>query len=512
MRHVRFVALLAASAFAAGARADVVRLRNGGKVEGEVVSETPTTIVVNSAGGKVVLDRALVESVERVARVVPVERTATKTGAHFSVTCHFDDEACAAEALAAAEAAWPATLELLGAEPPTIEHPLDVHIYRDPAEFAAVDAKLTGGKMAGDHSGFADPRTRTAHLLVKPDYDDAVWRRVGVPRDCLASVAHEASHLTVQACIDNGARFPSWLAEGIALHVETKVRIALGAGAGVGPSMRTYRCRDLRKCGLLAEPRALLQSRVDHLDPQDRYALYATFFEFLLRPERLKQTNALFATIRATPAGDDFGARLTAAIDATWDGAALDEMNDAFRRYVDSLQPTWDVWWGHMDVAGARWVQWSDDDDGTYAFPAPPIRAKKYIISGSFELAAGAARQAGVVVGEADAGRVVVLFDANDGVCVQEYRSADKQWHDVEFDGAAKTRRIADAKTSFEIHVVGDAIHVALDGNDVGSVSLKGRGLSGSWGVYAHAKSAVIWTDVALKESARPPRDDVTPR
>lgn len=56
------------------ARADVVKLRNGGEIEGTVLQETPTRVAIRMAYGTVSLERAQVASIERKPFIEPPPR------------------------------------------------------------------------------------------------------------------------------------------------------------------------------------------------------------------------------------------------------------------------------------------------------------------------------------------------------------------------------------------------------------------------------------------------------
>jgi len=494
-RRTVLVALLVA---VASARADVVRLKNGGKIEGEVVSETPTTVVVNSGSGKVSVDRALIESIERTPTPAPTIVT-TRTGPHFRVSCHFEAGVFADEALAAAEAAWPATIEALGAAPAALERPLDVHVYRDPAEFAAVKLKLMGGVDRRDHSGFADYASQTAHVKISHAYDDAVWKRFGSPTHVLDSVAHEAAHLTALTCAANGRFHPRWFSEGLAEHA-AKVVHRGRAGRG-GPasdahmSAQMSECRLLRRQGLLPEPRAIVQGRIDHLDEYDRYAVEWAFFELLLTPEQRGRTGKLLAEMSSMAAGDDFGGRLTGVVEKLWGDKGLDDLNDALRRLVDSFEPPWDTD-GTIDVRGEQWIQWAEAD-GARSWRTARIGRKDYRLTGAFEIVSGDARRVEVDLGRDDAGFVAVAFDANGGVSVSQYSEADGEWRVLASGGDAGT--IGAAKTEFEIRVGVDSIRVSVGGKEVVAAPLGDRDLFGAWGVGVHAGAAAVWTGVTLQ-------------
>jgi len=492
------VALCVVAAIFGVARGDVVHLKGGGKVEGDIAVETSTTIVVNAADGKVSIDRSDIESIERSATSAPTPPT-VRTGAHFRITCHFASDSCAEEALAAAESAWPLTLAVLGVDPRPVDSPLDIHLYRNPAEYAAVNAKLVGGVMSG-YEGFCDRKTHSAHVRVLPDYDDVLWNRVGAPRDFVQAAAHEASHLTMDACFVNGVHAPEWLSEGVALHVEGQVAAVRGWRAADVPDVRESNrmaaCLRLRKDGRLPGAWEIFHGRLARFGIDDRYAIHWAFFELLHRREHWEITQKLFADMRGMPAQDDFYQQLSALAEATWGRKGLDELNDSLKKYVDTFRPTWETQ-GNLDVSGGRWIEWTNIDSPAWAWRVAEIGRRIERMTGSFEIPAGSMREVSIDLGRSEAGFVAVIFNSTDGVRISEYKTADKSWHDV--SGSLSGQPIVDAKSEFEIHVVGDSIHVALAGKEVASATLAGRDLSGPWGVGVHAGTTAIWTGVTAK-------------
>jgi hypothetical protein len=500
LREWSIVAPICVLAAFAVARADVVHLKNGGKVEGRIVEENPASVVVDTGGLRASVDRADVESIERAPPPAPT--VSVRSGPHFRVTCHFVSDSCAEEALAAAEAAWPATIEFLGAAPVALERPLDIHVYRKEAEFAAVDAKLNRVPMTKDHNGFSYPASRTAYLVVRPDYDEAAWKRVGAPRDALVGLAHEASHLTAFACLNNAAYHPEWLKEGMAQHVERRVFSAStwGADPALYPatSYDMTRCLRLRREGLLPEPRAIFQSRLGHLDVADRYAVHWAFFEFLLRQEQRSRTDALLATARVLPSGDDLGRRLSDIAEKLWNGKGLDALNEAFRAHVDEFAPTWDIeYGGAFDVGRDSWVESATDAvNAVHAWRVPGAARPDFRVSGAFEILAGD-KLAAVELGRTDAGAVVVDFTSKNGLWLYERRYADDSWRSVA--NSPYVPPAAGARIEFVVHVVGDTIRVDLAGREVLSGTIAGRALTGPWGVTVNPGTTALWTGVKLE-------------
>jgi hypothetical protein len=493
--------LLVSLLVAAAARADVVHLVGGGKLEGEIAEETDKFVVVKAGGGKVSIARSQIESIERTPAPPPLPKNAsTKTGPHFRVTCHFADDAFAAEALAWAEDAWPATIEAIGAAPAKLDHPLDVHIYRDPDEFAAVEKKFFGGSAPKDRGGFADRGTQTAYVTVQDSYDGAVWKRFGAPTWKLDTVAHEAAHLTALVGAANGRFHPSWFAEGLAEHVEKFVHRARtdagGPTSDLYMSMQMAACRLLRRQGLLPEPRAIVQERIGHLDEFNRYAVNWAFFELLLRPEQRARTEKLLAEMRAMEAGDSYGRRLAGAFDTIWGDAGLDDLNDAFRRLVDSFEPKWEAW-GAADVRVDQWITWSaDGKSGAEIWRPPGVAAKAFRISGAFEILKGDG-QANVLFGRNDDGFIAAALSGKTGATVYEYRASDKSWRTVAHGVDALP--VGEGPTAFDVQVDGEAVRVSVGGKPVVETTLPGRNLSGPWGVGVGAGTTAVWTGVTVK-------------
>src|SRR5262245_23667782 len=91
-----------------------------------------------------------------------------RTGSHFRVLCHFDDERAADAALETVEAVWPYASSLYGVADEPLDPPLVVHLYRNAADYHVADRELSGGRFA-ENLGFTDPATRASHVAVQPD-------------------------------------------------------------------------------------------------------------------------------------------------------------------------------------------------------------------------------------------------------------------------------------------------------------------------------------------------------
>src|SRR5512134_1990563 len=70
------VALVVVVSAVGPARADVVRLKNGGQIRGRVVEESETQVVVETDGGRVTLERRKVASISREAEPAPEKKPA----------------------------------------------------------------------------------------------------------------------------------------------------------------------------------------------------------------------------------------------------------------------------------------------------------------------------------------------------------------------------------------------------------------------------------------------------
>lgn len=243
-----------------------------------------------------------------VAGVAPLAAQAAPATSPFGAVAHFDDPQFAADAKSALDAVWALATTLFGA-PADAVPPMQVHCYRDHAEYAAAAAAL-GGPDPKVFPGFADLDTMTAHFYVGAavrDADGAVaaWVRSGM--------VHEAMHLAVRAiCGRPMGWYPRWFVEGTAMWAERQI-VTAGDGAEVGDDdegtedaenaasarrmrelLSVARVAVLHRDGRIPPATELLAGKSGNLSQPDEYPVFRLLFELLMT----EHADAMVAVLR----------------------------------------------------------------------------------------------------------------------------------------------------------------------------------------------------------------------
>ena len=115
----------------------------------------------------------------------------SKAGEHFRVVCHFDGDEIVSAALKTAEAVWPVADELFGIKAAAPKSPLEIHLYRNAADYERAESALTGGRFKANLA-FLQEGANAAHVAVQPDCTDATLQAVGLNAQTRRLIAHEA--------------------------------------------------------------------------------------------------------------------------------------------------------------------------------------------------------------------------------------------------------------------------------------------------------------------------------
>jgi hypothetical protein len=435
----------------------------------------------------------------------PAADDVVKKSEHYRVLCHGLDAAVADASLESAEAAWRVVADLFP-EAPVAPHAgaLDVHVYRRFEEFKAACAARGYEQLAAERLNLAFADTLTAYVWFRPECDDVAMARIGVPWGHRRRVAHEAAHLAFFERFRAGASLPDWLKEGPAIHAENASIVAMGFPPDLArdPTSggRIATCRRMRRLGVFPTASHVLLDRLGAMKRWDRMAVQWAFFRFLLDPVRLQRSRVVFDAARRMTPGQGGGDRLVAAARGAWGDDGFDALSDEFGAFVDTLSAEWDEWSGDLSVADARWIQTSDDGCAI-AWREGDVGRPEYAIDGAFEIEPGRkGSMMMVLLGRTDARFLVVCFDGGRGVDVYDgvrgKTTADVQWN---WMGGEKSDAPAiGVATRFEVRATKDAVQVKLGERDVLSVPLKGRDVTGPWGVGVSADALGIWDGVAL--------------
>jgi hypothetical protein len=433
-----------------------------------------------------------------------------RTGQHFRVWCHFDDEKTADAALETVEAVWPSSSSLFGLPDRPLEPPLDVHLYRRAADYLAVERQITGGRWA-ENLGFSDVGTRASHVPVQPDISDETLAAVGLTAQTRHTLAHEAVHLVSYRATAGSRTPPEWVSEGAAIWIERQTLVARGWSAGdeEDPFAATdmVAARELLAGGALPTATQILRGEAQRFGFRQRYAMQWLLFRRLItRNDGAKFRSALLEAMR-TPPGADHTKRFNAVVTTPYGTEGGDGLDLDFEQYVRSQRPAWVEPHRALSTAGGAWVQAAFADTKAIAWRTAPVGASRYEIRGEVEILPGLGErdQANVLFGrDDDDGYVSVAFAARDAVGIWRYLKREDRWERL---GAGATNALQlRRRVPFRIMVDRGRITVRVDGAEVVSADVKDRPLSGAWGLGVHQGAAAVWRRVRVEKPS--PRDE----
>ncbi len=425
------------------------------------------------------------------------DRRITLVGDHFRLTCHFDNRAVAQSALDIVEATWKPAAALYGVVDSDTGALLEVHLYRNAADYTAAEAQLTGGKFRRNLA-FAHWDTVTAHVAVQPDLSDEVLEHIGLSTQTLRLLVHEAAHLVRFRAMPNYRAHPGWFADGNASWIEVEVLRDRGLLESPvldpGFSTNVIRVQSLIERDRLPSVADVLLDRTDKLQFYERYACRWLLFDFTMRTRASAMKRAI-ADMRRFDDGADFTSRAAAAVRKRIGRAGWRKIDDEFRDFVRALQPQWEQVYRSLETDGDQWVQTAFRSTNAIAWRAQPIKPSSYDVAGTLTLLPGRATQLNLLLGRSRSGFVSVAFTAGYGVTVFEYHSRGDRFERLarQSVGLAPDKPIRFRAS----YLASGELSVDVDGKQVLEVDLD-RDMRGPWGLGAQAGSAGVWQDVEL--------------
>jgi hypothetical protein len=403
----------------------------------------------------------------------------------YRIVCHFECGAAAEQALRAADAAWPLARVLFDAEPPALDAPLEIHLYRTAADYRAARRGLL--RSPPRSLATTDPRTRTAHIALRGAIADTTLRRFGLPANVLRVVAHEAFHLATLAHSPRAAGLPSWLAEGAASWAEHEALRALGIieSADDEPVAATYLWLLQRRAhaGTLPRAAAILDDDLRRLDEQERYAVRKLLFAALLAVPAGERLPAQLDTLLADARRGRLAGALRARIAP--DSAALAELDARMHAALAAARPVWALATRSLDALPAGGLLQIGLDGDAEAW-RHRFAAMARVVGSVEALAPGVAR---VLIGTNEAGHVVVAIDAAaDRLSVRRVRDDGSSPSPL---GVAALGT-ADGPIEFRVEATAGRLTVAAGR---ARIELEPQNFTpnGRWGVGAAAGANLVW-------------------
>jgi hypothetical protein len=431
----------------------------------------------------------------------------TRTGAHFRIVGHFDNDALASAALETAEATWSIAVELWGERAPERIEPLSIHLYRTIPEFEAAEEKRTAGWFKETLS-YSDHATRTAHIVVQPECSDARFKALGLPGLTRELVAHEAAHLASYVLWSKSYRsHPSWFAEGFAIWVGATALAKHGWSRGFEEDPYLARglvvARELASRGELPRFDHILRDDLGELDRFQRYGVWQAAFQFLRTGRLAVRFQDLIAASRELPGGPDFTRELEReairVLGERSGSGGFGDLDHDFVAWVLARTPRWDEVLRALDTSGDAWVQQAFAAEPAVAWRTEPVLLSTYSASGEFELLPGGEQELRFLLGRRPRGFVAVGFRAGFGVTVSAYEEEPSGTGRFQLLARARTPALVTGRRlPFRIDVEPGRLRVTIDRQPVLEAELGDRPVHGPWGLGAEKGSAGTWRRIAV--------------
>jgi len=436
------------------------------------------------------------------ARAPAATGAKVKQGPHFRVICHFDDDASAESALETVEAIWPAASQLYGLAPGPLAAPLNVHLFRRPADYLVEERNLAAGDF-DRNLAFWSFDTHAAYVAVQPDLTEETFAALGLTAQTRHLLCHEAAHL-VRDLASPSARFhPNWLCDGAAIWIEEQATAARGWSVGDDDPYVAHDAvlaQRLLANGRLPSAAQILKDEIKDMEMYERYAVRKLFFHRLItRKDAPAFREALAKALKIEPS-PEFAARFLDVVSAPYAAEGFDGLSLDFEQFVRSLTPAWEEVHRSLSTAGDAWAQTAFADQNAIAWRTSPVGADAYEGRGQIEIlpGTGKAQQMNLLLGrEKDVGFVSVAFVAGYGADVFFFDAREDKWLRL---ATGPTRAVQLwRRVAFRAVVGGDKLKLSVDGVDVATADLKGHAMSGAWGLGVQAGCAGLWRNVKIE-------------
>ncbi len=407
-------------------------------------------------------------------------------GRFVDVTCATACEPANDEASLFADHAVEIAAEWLGIE---ADHVGRLHLARDEDEYVEIESRIARGRFR-TNLAFSTPRPRLSVVAVQPPVTDAEVGEWGLPLQTLRLAAHEASHLASYAAMPPPRRVPRWIEEGLAIHVETEARTAMGrmpADPGEDPLWSTYFVRSL---ALLDDDRVdlrdFLGGDTGGLSAGDVYALEAVIFRGLVASDPAAVREALRVVVATHNTGGNEEAVADAFIAAV---GGHERIADALRRTLRAARPAWWEEARSLDTSEDVWVQ--------HPFMGGALALRRQGSGRNWSLSMDVhlrgADPTGAVTLEGDDG--IWGFVRVDRESVQVVRNEPRE---VLAKVAIASDSIWRAPVPLHIEVDSSSIRVRTGLLELDPVDA-GVELAGPWGLIASGGGSLGWADVRYR-------------
>ncbi len=364
--------------------------------------------------------------------------------------------------------------------------PLLINLYRRPKDL--VMARTGLGIETKGTAPFHLPGERAVHVAIRPTMTDIAFEKLGTPGWVLRDVG-EAAGLAWLDSIALGLRGDEggWVREGLLLHLVHRKLVA-----------RAWATADAA-----ADP--TLGSELQSL------AASTAFAQELLRAPLSDPAARAARRVLVARLGTDPKLELT-SIPEDWPGLDLSEGGAADQCLAEAAAqaPSWILETASFLPYGpdpGRFMQVAHGTDSSRCWYPEPAGKGDYTVSGTLLPYAPSPRninggrgsaQGNVLLGERGGDYFSVAFNTFTGVTVFEYLALTDEYR-VLLKQSGGVNLVTGVPFEFRIRVGEELAFIEIDGERVGTFTVKDRDMSGRYGLGAQmARGICVWSDIQL--------------
>lgn len=437
-------------------------------------------------------------------------------GAHFAVVCWFFSERLRAELprelSLALEDAWTEAQALYGLSPEPLTAHFQVHVYSRgsaPTFKDAVEAVEPGA--ASGRASWRHWPSRAAHVKLRPVVPDRVLEWTGVPADTLRRAVTEGAQLARLEASGGDDGAPEWFATGSAAWIAQRALVARGRSAagteGVWWSTAVATTLRQRAEGRLASLEALLAGERREPQAEDdgegavpaADAVHATLFAFL---------------VEGGVDGGDLWQRLARGLGADEARAELERLagegglaalEARFHAWLDAQEPRWEEQEPSLAAHPGGWIQSPVRPRGNaICWVHEPPAWPEYEIRGElrpFRDPGTGASQSNLLVGRLPSGDYLhVAIHTISGVSAWTYAAETGVYELVESKALEASFPFREW-VPFRLRVADDNLHITVGDLELKPVPVRGRDMSGQWGLGTFEGCTTLWRAVEIGPS-----------
>lgn len=383
----------------------------------------------------------------------------------------------------------------------TIDNALiEVHLNRH--DYQRADREVAGGAFQNNWS-FATSRAMQGHVALQPPLEYSVLADTGVPLQTKIRVANVAVYLCIYRAFDRGSSFPDWLRQGLSGHLGSMALREMGVMGAM--AMEPWTSTEIHTLRRLFEdsPRydieALLNNETDDIPSGRIGTSRGMFIAWMIE---LGILDEVLAHADRDGWRDDGVERLRDATLRSITGAGVEDVDKAFRAWVDAFDPEWDEERRSLTTRGDEWYHSAWDGRKAMCWNKQSLGSGEWEISGQLKVFKRENAQMDILLGYTDTGFMTVAMSPSFGLKVFRVTLEDGDrekdtWRRLE------TKELKSFElnewTDFKVSKRRNRLIIKINKERPLMLDIGDTNLDGNWGLGCQYRSAGVWRDVEVK-------------